>query len=198
METVLSIGTVQFLVLNLQLNQINRLLATSVKPLNWWAYHRYRTAIVQVLQYLAEYNSLYGRVCFALLLANLPTNAFFVMGTFLAYGHASLIVKLYLISFSILQLSCIFGMHAYSVRFSRRFHGSGRYLLAMMATNEPRIGHLRTCLRVDNSIAAFHTRRVYGMSYGKYGGLITLKSWARFAVLYSKFLFITYKMITGI
>src|SRR5699024_5357373 len=108
---------------------LNLYLDRSKTNFTWKQYHLYRTDLASIFQYFIEYNHLYGRIFMCFLMANCPANAFFMI--FLIFGTFPVLAKTYLYAYSVIQMSCLFGMHFYFVRFSKRFHQSSGVLLSL-------------------------------------------------------------------
>ena len=157
---VSTIGIIQLRILSIKLDQLKTYLSKAKNNFKWNHHYRYRINIVNVLQYLTEYNHLFGRIFFAFILANCPPNAFFMI--FLLFGNMPVVAQSYLYSYSVLQMICLFGIHFYFLRFSQRLHQCSPLLLSLMANNQFKIGNFRARIGLDISIAAIHTKALYG------------------------------------
>lgn len=145
-----------------------------------------------VLSPFLDYNRLYGQIFLFFLLINVPINVFFVV-TLLVPGDMSPLGQIYIVLYASLQMVCLFLMHLYLIDFSKLFHRPGDFLCCIYARRATKKGNLRVRLQLADSTQALHTTRRIGLTYGQFG-LVTMRSFITFLLLYGKFLMTVYRM----
>ena len=187
MALVISTGGAQLLTLLTKLNLSNRLLSKIQHLSTWNLYSQYRVHLCETLTYFSQYNALYGKIFTAFCLVNCPFSAYMVV--LIIFERMSTYLGLvFVYSYAALQLVCLFAIHYFLIRFSKRFHQSGSVLLSWIAQNMNKIGDHRSRIRCSLSIAAIHVNNRYGITYAKCG-LVTLKTFAKVRLLKKNVLF---------
>lgn len=190
---------VQLTVFHLKLRQLSPYLGRlGPGQLRWFHYRFYKRHLHSVLMPFLAYNHLYGQLFLVFLIVNCPLNALIVV-TFLKPDSLSFLGQIYLGVYAALQMVALFLIHLYLVGFSRHFHAPSCSLWRLygqtLGTEAFRqIGNFQVRLQIANSIEAFNSKHRYGVTYGKFG-LVTLRSFIAFLLLYGKFIMTVYRRI---
>lgn len=183
-------------------------------------FSNFHKSIVELLQYLAEYNHCSGRLFTVYLLGNLPCSIY--CSSTLAYNlqerKLQFIGYLYLHMYVSIQFFIFFILHYYFIQFSRQLRVASQLVVSLCGRQsivKRKIrkfkenkklkenteikyfcysSHLhRMKLEIANFIVAFHRQKIYGVTYDK-NSLVTMATFVKFFLLYVKCLLITYKM----
>ena len=153
--------------------------------------------IVEVLQLLAEYNHLNGRLFLAYQLTNLPCSVYFFSLLVYSSHEMTFIGSLYLYVYVAVQLFSFFILHWYLIRFSRQLQVLSLLVISFNGRKSKEVTmkkrNRKNELRIAHFIAAFHTGKMYGVTYDRVS-LVTVSTFVKFFLLYSKCLLIAIKI----
>lgn len=138
---------------------------------------------------MALANEAYSKMYVALLLVNLPINAYIMTENLILPRDQSSTIgdQLYQVATMYQQVISVFGVHLVLTYLSQRLHRPAKLLVARFARgqrlqwNKIGLGAGRTVrhrLSLALFIEAWHTRKRYGIAYGSFG-LITLSSFTK-------------------
>ncbi len=198
LSLVASFGYIQLAVLIEKLKEMTDYLRVTPFPVYRRTFRQsVQRSIVEVLQLLAEYNHLNGRLFLAYQLTNLPCSVYFFSLLVYSSHEMTFIGSLYLYVYVAVQFFSFFILHWYLIRFSRQlqvlsllvvsFNGRKSKEVTMRKRNR------KNELRIAHFIAAFHTCKMYGVTYDRVS-LVTVSTFVKFFLLYSKCLLIAFKI----
>lgn len=163
--------------------------------------------VVTNLFYICTANNLfYRKIFFIFIVSNVPISHRLILWTFFATMMP--VQRLFMLFFSLAQMFGLFLVHFMLTFYSGRIHRPGKVLLYGILVKadyvddgKPQDGEKRQLTKVSLKnrvkfawlISVLHTNAKFGITYGPCG-LVTLNTFARFVILYLKFLLITYKM----
>lgn len=168
--------------------------------------YRLHLAIVGNLFYICTSNSkFYGQIFFLFIVVNVPLNL--RLNLWFVLAPLSGVQRLFLLAFIVSQMVGIFGVHFILTIYSERIHRPAKVVLfghlvragctLIYSVREKYISSRKvsTSSRIKFAwiISLLHTNNKFGITYGLFG-LVTLNTFARFVILFGKFLLITYKI----
>lgn len=192
-SVIVPIAMVQLNIFHLKLKQILVYLNGSRFSLTQHTFTIFRRHHLDLMPRFNEYNTLYGQIFLLFLLINCPLNVVFVV-TLLDPGTMPLLGQIYLLVYASLQMVAFFIMHLCLVAYSAHFHAPVKRLLSIYTATLHRVGNLRWRMQMMHTIGHFHTSRRYGVTYGHFG-LVTLRSFFTFLLLYGKLIMTVYRLI---
>ncbi|KAH9408396.1 hypothetical protein TYRP_012069, partial [Tyrophagus putrescentiae] len=182
---MISVGLAQLNVLLIKLKQLHHYLKLNGDTLTSFQFTKFKASQLSVFPYFTEYNTVYGRLLVVFVIANTPTNIFFVCTLIFNNGQTTVIGALYMFVYSIVQVLCIFAVQYYFVQFSRNFHAPSYLLNRLQIRRMHRMGNLRMRFQMANFVNAFLSVHLYGITYDRFG-LVTMKALVLFLLLYFK------------
>ena len=133
--------------------------------------HHYRTLVLMIL----KLNSTYSKLMVIYLVALLPLNLEVCGNLLLTESDSIFTINFaFLILFIYQQFAGIFGFHLLCAIFTQKIHRSVPKRLIHYDTHI-RFRCFRNQLTIALNIERFHTRKQYGITYGKWFGLITTR-----------------------
>ena len=172
---MISVGLAQLNVLLIKLKQLHHYLKLNGDTLTSFQFTKFKASQLSVFPYFTEYNTVYGRLLVVFVIANTPTNIFFVCTLIFNNGQTTVIGALYMFVYSIVQVLCIFAVQYYFVQFSRNFHAPSYLLNRLQIRRMHRMGNLRMRFQMANFVNAFLSVHLYGITYDRFG-LVTMKA----------------------
>lgn len=172
------------------------------KALNLARYVAYRRKSIAALSLFFATNKMYGRLFFATLFCFYPVNAKMTM--WMVQANLKAENNFIVAFFSVYQMVCIFAAHLVLTRTTPAIHKPSKLLFTIMVRNQHRIANFRLKLQLSNDILATShlcdktdkkcARNRYGSQYGRFG-LVSLSSFFKYVLLWSKFVMISYKIL---
>lgn len=162
--------------------------------------------VVTNLTHICTANSaLFRKVFFLFIVVNVPINLRLLLVAVFADGPR--LQRLFLLAFIVGQMVGTFLVHFILAFYSKRVHRPAKVLLYGHLVRAPdysflqvskkakaKVGvDLRTRVTFAWIISVLHTTNQFGITYGSCG-LVTMSTFAKFVILFGKFLLITYKM----
>ncbi|KAH9510495.1 hypothetical protein DERF_009015 [Dermatophagoides farinae] len=163
-----------------------------------------RNRTIQLLILTESVDRTYAVLMFLIILVNGPMNAYVTM--IITIKSIPFTEQLLFLSMSIYQWSFIFLFHYTAIRFGQNIHYPSKYFInhyySLTQPNNNNHHHgssssvvnIRDRLQLSRWLEKFHTKRCYGLTYGR-TNLITMNSFVRFIAFYAKFMMIAYKLI---
>lgn len=163
-----------------------------------------RNRTIQLLILTESVDRTYAVLMFLIILVNGPMNAYVTM--IITIKSIPFTEQLLFLSMSIYQWSFIFLFHYTAIRFGQNIHYPSKYFInhyySLTQPNNNNHHHgsnskmvnIRDRLQLSHWFEKFHTKRCYGLTYGR-TNLITMNSFVRVSILkkkkiYFQFLFI--------
>lgn len=145
----------------------------------------FRRQFTETLVFFFAVNRKYGKTFLAFLIAFVPINVVFSMwilqDSVVYYGKV--FVYFWTLYFSLF----LFGIHLILAFCTKHIHRPAKPLLSLAASNQECRGFsMRTRIKLANCIAALHTKRRYGFTYGVFG-LVTISAFVK--VIYNWIVF---------
>ncbi len=153
----------------------------------------FRLYTARCIDYIGDFNRIYGRALAFYYLFCYPCNAAIVVTLVFRPLDWLFVASVGLMSFY--QLLIMFGAHLFSARMTAKLHRPARWLIGAEVAAEVAVGGIqkgpcklkeagktwkrfRVKLQLANYIAHFHTEYQYAMTYGKAGN-VTFRSFTR-------------------
>ena len=147
--------------------------------------------IIESLVFVGKNNWIFGRAILAFFTFMTPINILYVV--YILFIELTFIQRLIIAFFIVGEGLGIFLIHFTMAKYSKQIHKPGKILLCKLARNQHSNLNIVSRIRFVNLIGLLHTQRQYGITYGPLG-LITMNTFAKFMILYGKFVLITYKL----
>lgn len=170
--------------------------------LNLASYSDYRERHISALSLFFAANKMFGRLFFSILFCFYPINARMTM--WLVHGNLKIGKNLVVGFFSVYQMLTIFGAHLVLTSTTPAIHKPSKLLFTMMARNQHKVANFRLKLRLSHDVfATSHfcdlinwkcAKNRFGCNYGRFG-LVSLSSFFKYLLLYSKFVMISWKIL---
>lgn len=173
-DTCLLVGTFQVVItiaLFTKLKQIIRL--SSKRKLLSRKLFKIRQMNIEILQMTNSTDHTYGVMMFLFLLVNYPTNAYLVM--ILIKKQMSILNNIIFITIISYQLSFIFIFHFITTQYAHQLHRPAKYVVRNYLNPSLLLISLNNRMKVSFWIENFHTKKMYGITYGGIE-VITLKT----------------------
>lgn len=171
----LLVGTFQIVItiaLFTKLKQIIRL-SSKRKLLSSWKLFKIKQMNIEILQMTTSTDHTYGVVMFLFLLVNCPTNAYMIM--ILIEKQMSMLNNIIFIMIISYQLSFIFIFHLITTQYAHQLHRPAKYVIRNYLNPSLLLISLNNRMKVSFWIENFHTKKMYGITYGGIE-VITLKT----------------------
>lgn len=146
------------------------------------------------LAILRDINAIYGNFLFVFFLINTPLNATILMTFTLGSISLTTETRLFFIIILVGQSIFLVAVALYPIVLSLKLHEPARKLLALPAKSMNR-WPLLCRLKFTNYLEQFHTKNLYTINLGQFGGKITYQSTGRHLFFYFKLLIFAYKLV---
>lgn len=140
-------------------------------------------------------NAMYGRLFLSGLVAMVPISTRMII--WILSGQVTRPNSAFLLLYIVHECYCIFGIHLFLALCSTTIHRPAGELMHLMVVNRHRLGRLRARLQLSHLIFALHVPwpQRYGFMYGQVG-LVTMAAFARYLMMYGRYMIITYRLIS--
>ena len=162
-------GFIEMLICNIRLWQLKKTIKNYYRhnyPSILYVMIAYRKTIL----YAIEVNSLYGEAFLVFVVINFPTSAILVMNIIMGLGHR--LFRLGIVFTASSQAMHMFIMHCIIAHQNTEMNSYSKQILTSTFSRQFRI---RTKIHLNLFIQTFYTRKMYGITYGKFGLISLLK-----------------------
>lgn len=164
------------------------ILRCALRQTDWSLLHSFKKAQVQLLQLVAQANLYASKMLIVYLFLNVPMNTYVV--NLYVHNHVTGKNILFLGALALSQFNGIMGIHLFAAMLSSSIHKPAKFLLPIACK-------VKSVLKIQVSflVEIWHTKNLYGLTYGKNMGLISTKAFYKYLFIYSKLLIYSYKML---
>lgn len=137
------------------------LIVTARKSYQWDSarFYLFYRNFIHTMHYFFTTNTCQGAIFTRTLLFTVPYNAYLASWLLTNQRSASLISQAIVACIALQEVTVIFGLHFGLSKFSKLIHAPAKVLLCQSIRNWQYIGHLRTQIRLADTIAAFAPNR---------------------------------------